>query len=342
MQTPSSGQKEETPLLNYLHSIHGKGATISLETFIEAALYAPNIGYYTRSAQRVGYREGRDFYTAESLGSVFRRLLTASCLELLGDDAKDYGFTELGAEPGEGLLANATHPFNTNTAFGCKEPFQIAGPQVLFSNELFDAQPFRRFEFREGNWREHGVLLADGGFEPTTRTEASSTAPPLPKSVPDGYILDDPSGARRLIERIAEADWHGLFIAFDYGLDRETLHQTRPSGTGRTYRDHRMGSDLLAHPGQTDLTHHICWDDLSEALERDGFTSIKLQAQESFFVHHGAKAMAEIIESGAQKGLNRDLQTLKELLHPEHMGRKFQVLTAFRAKNTCQGSGNAR
>ena len=166
--------------------------------------------------------------------------------------------------------------------------------------------------------------------------------PELPANPPAGYVLDDPSGARALIQRIAEAPWSGLFVAFDYGLDRTTLHEARPEGTGRTYRNHQKGSQLLEHPGSTDITHHICWDDLSECLQAHGFEAVKLWAQESFFVHLGTETISEIIQSAAQKSVNRDLQTLKELLHPDHMGRKFQVLTAFRGKNPCQGTCDPR
>lgn len=343
MQTPSSGQKEDALLLNYLHSRHGIDAAIPLEAFIEAALYAPEIGYYTRQGHRVGYRKGRDFYTAESLGVVFKDLVIAAAQQLL-DETSSTGaqFIELGAEPGRGLLESNPHPFETVKTFGCKEVFELSGPQIVFSNELFDAQPFRRFEFCSGGWKEHSVILSKSGFEQTTLEIDSETQALLPKEAPEGYLLDDPSGARRLIKRITAADWHGLFIAFDYGFDRKTLHQSRPAGTGRTYRDHRMGTNLLDRPGETDITHHICWDDLSDALQDAGFNNIRLDAQESFFVHNSQEAMAKIIESGSQKGLSRDLQTLKELLHPEHMGRKFQVLTALRPKNTCQDPHNAR
>ena len=308
---------------------------ISLETYIEAALYAPGIGYYTRPGERVGYMASRDFYTAESLGGVFARLIIAGCRSLLPDEAGGYGFIELGAEPGSGLLASRSHPFATAAAFGCQDTIELKGPKVVFSNELFDAQPFRRFEYRDSQWHEHGLRLAENEFEPILLHCADDAIEHLPKDAPEGYLLDDPSGARRLIRRLAAENWNGLFIAFDYGLDRETLHHARPQGTGRTYRDHQLGTDLLAQPGQTDLTHHICWDDLQETLAQHGFEKLKLESQESFFMHHAQKAVAKIVESAASKGLSRDLQTLKELLHPEHMGRKFQVLTGFRPKNSC-------
>lgn len=342
MQTPSSRQNGEKALLRYLHSIHGVGATIPLETYIEAALYAPEIGYYARPNARVGYREGRDFYTAESLGSVFRRLVADACVHLLPDRPEAYTFTELGAEPGTGLFAKAPHPFARDNAYGCKDPFDLAGPRIVFSNELFDAQAFRRFEFRQDGWVEHAVQLGEDHFALTAIALNPSDEAGLPPGAREGDLLDDPSGARRLIERIATADWHGLFIAFDYGLDRETLHHRRPAGTGRTYRAHRMGEDLLEAPGETDITHHISWDDLEEALQRNRFEAIQLQTQESFFVHHSTTAIAQIVEAATLKGLHRDLQTLKELLHPTHMGRKFQVLSAYRTKNTCQGSTEGR
>src|SRR5690606_15441484 len=99
--------------------------------------------------------------------------------------------------------------------------------------------------------------------------------------------------------------------------------------TGRTYRAHRQGSDLLADPGAHDITHHICWDHLIGSLERGGFRDPKVLAQEAFFMRHGSTCIARMIETDPGQ-LNKDRQTLKTLLHPANMGRKFQVLHAFR------------
>lgn len=321
-----------------LFARHGAGATISLETFVHAALYAPGSGYYRRSRERVGYRSGRDFYTAESLGPVFRELVLAAILQSLPAAPRSYHFIELGAEGDRHLFHGVEHPFASASGWNYGHELRLEGSCVLFSNELFDAQPFRRFEAIDGEWREHGVELL--GPHQLRSCLLAETSAPLPADLPPadqpGYLLDYPSGARQLALQIARQPWRGLFLAFDYGFDRETLFRHRPRGTARTYRQHRSGTDLLGSPGHLDITHHICWDHLQDALRNAGFEQIGLQTQEGFFMHRSAATIEKLVRRATRPGLHRDLQTLKELLHPENMGRKFQVLHGLRTEYACQ------
>ncbi|MFP4542517.1 MAG: hypothetical protein ACLFR7_12900, partial [Opitutales bacterium] len=96
---------------------------MSLETFVEAALYAPRVGYYRRARERVGYRAQSDFYTAESLGGVFAELVVAAVEALLPAPAAGYSFIELGAEAGGGLLAGVEHPFRAVATAGVGTPW---------------------------------------------------------------------------------------------------------------------------------------------------------------------------------------------------------------------------
>jgi len=322
----------------WLRACHGEGATISLEQFVDAALYAPRVGYYRQARERVGYGSGRDFYTAESLGPIFTALVLDAVQSLLPGPAADYTWTEFGAERPGGLLGDRPHPFAHNHTIGFGHDWELAGAQVLFSNELFDAQPFRRFESRHGRWLEHGVRLDAEGLTGVVAEPFAALPAELPEPPFDGYRYDFPSGSGELLHQLVDAPWHGLFVAFDYGLERATLATERPHGTARTYFQHQSGDDLLADPGRRDITHHVDWDLLTSGLLGAGFTDVQVLTQESFFMHHAQRAIERIVGNATRPGVHRDLQTLKELLHPHHMGRKFQVLVGFRAENACQGS----
>lgn len=308
---------------------------VPLERFVAEALYAPGVGYYRRTRDRVGYAAGHDFYTAESLGAVFARLVVAAVEHLVGEELGGYRFIEVGTERPGGLLAGQPHPFAGVEACGVEQLPTLRGRCILFSNELFDAQPFRRFEVVEGQWREHAVRLDSAGLAPALLPLPASLPGGLPPPPAEGYLYDLPSGAQALLEALVAPDWEGLFLAFDYGLDRPTLATERPAGTARTYREHRMGADLLASPGTSDITHHVCWDSLAEGLARAGFEDVAVATQEAFFMRESARAIEAIVALGTQRGVHPELQTLKELLHPQHMGRKFQVLRGFRGKNAC-------
>ena len=147
--------------------------------FMDLALYAPEIGYYRRDRPRVGRSRDTDFYTATSSGPIFGELVSAACTALLGPGrAPSHTFVELGAEGGRSVLDGVNHPFARVKTFGVDDALTITGPCVVFSNELFDAQPFRRFTFRDGHWRERGVTLREDHL---AETLLEST--PLPEAV---------------------------------------------------------------------------------------------------------------------------------------------------------------
>jgi SAM-dependent MidA family methyltransferase len=198
---------------------------------------------------------------------------------------------------------------------------------VVFSNELFDAQPFRRFVFRDGAWRETGVDFHAGRF-----CEVLLDAKPpdlLPACSVEGYVIDAPLAARELAQRIAASSWQGLFIACDYGKSWRELVEATPTGTARAYYRHAQSNDLLERPGEQDLTCHVCWDWISEALTGAGFTQPAVESQEAFFIHHAANYIAATTAAEAAR-FSRKKLSLLQLLHPSHLGQKFQVLHALR------------
>ncbi len=296
--------------------------------FMQLALYDPALGYYARPQPRVGYAPGTDFFTASTSGPVFGELIVAACVELLGArDPKDYHFVELGAESPAGILDHVAHPFASARTVQLGAPITLSGSCVIFSNELFDAQPFHRFIGRDGAWRELGVSLSDHTL---TQCELPTlTAAPLPAHAPEGYIIDAPLAANRLIDQIAGENWEGLFVACDYGKSWLELTTATPAGTARAYYRHTQSNDLLARPGEQDLTCHICWDWLSARLKTHGFAEPKVDSQETFLVRHAAQVLATIATAEAARLSQRKL-ALMQLLHPAHLGQKFQVLHAQR------------
>ena len=105
--------------------------------------------------------------------------------------------------------------------------------------------------------------------------------------------------------------------------------QQQPGGTVRAYFQHVQSNDLLARPGEQDLTCHVCWDWLADALRSHGFGGPTLEFQEAFFVRHAGRYLESAITADAGTLSPRKL-SLMQLLHPAQMGQKFQVLHALR------------
>lgn len=307
----------------------GPESVLSFAEFMDLALYHPELGYYRQPRTRVGRGGGTDFYTASSSGSIFAEMISAACVTLLGDEtaAREHTFVELGAETHGGVMAGVAHPFAATRTVRLGDTLRLEGNCVVFSNELFDAQPLRRFVRRGEHWRELGVRLSANALH--LEELDAFTAPWLPKHAPEGYCFDAPRAAAQLASRIAEQPWKGLFLAFDYGKSFTELATATPAGTTRAYFQHRQSNDLLANPGSQDLTGHVCWDWLEEALRPGGFTSARIESQEAFFVHHAGAFLKQALAREAAAVSQRKL-ALIQLLHPSNMGQKFQVLHARR------------
>jgi SAM-dependent MidA family methyltransferase len=297
---------------------------MTFDRFMALALYHPTVGYYRKNHRRVGYGRGTDFFTATTSGPVFGRLVAEACVGLLGSrDPRDHTFVEIGAEPGESVLKDVPHPFGRVVTARLGDPIDLTGKFVVFSNELFDAQPCVRTVYRQGRWLEIAVQLVDDRLnEIELPTDLSGPAA-------EGYHFDRPLAAADLATSIAAQPWQGLFVAFDYGKTLPELQAHTPAGTVRAYFQHEQSNDLLARPGDQDLTCHVCWDWISDALCRHGFARPTLDFQEAFFVRNAAPYLEATIAAEAGKLSPRKL-ALMQLLHPAQMGQKFQVLHALR------------
>ncbi len=307
----------------------GPGGVLRFDTFVQLALYDDTAGYYRGTRPRVGRGPGTDFYTAMEAGSVFGQLVTAATVSLLGTvDPGEVTFMEIGAEPGRSVLEGVPHPFRTVEIRRLGDSLSIPEHSVVFSNELFDAQPFRRFRRQAGQWIELGVHLTTAGLSEVELTPCSASW--LPAEAEDGYVFDAPRDAAELAAALVRQHWKGVFLAFDYGKSLEELSHATPKGTARAYSQHRQSNDLLATPGEQDLTCHVCWDWIAEPLKQAGFRGVQLQSQESFFVHHAGAALAALAdEESTLQSVKK--QHLFHLLHPGNMGQKFQVLHGVRS-----------
>jgi SAM-dependent MidA family methyltransferase len=123
----------------------------------------------------------------------------------------------------------------------------------------------------------------------------------------------------------------GYVITVDYGAEAVELYQSaaRSEGTLRGFRAHEFVSDLLARPGEHDLTTTINWTSLKQAGEAAGLQTISFERQDAFLLRAGL--LEELERLTAQLPTEAERLRLRlgarEMILPGGMSGSFQVLS---------------
>ena len=157
---------------------------------------------------------------------------------------------------------------------------------VIFSNELLDAFPIHRLAWDRASskWIEWGVGLSNDQFvwrplpagagrdlNAELAQAGFDLSPELKAVLPDGFIIEHCPAAGAWWRQAAAALRHGRLLTIDYGLAaQQFLSPERSQGTLRAYHRHQMIADVLANPGEQDLTAHVNFTQLQQAGEDEG------------------------------------------------------------------------
>lgn len=318
-----------------LSEVADSNGLIPYESFSKFALFHPELGYYSSKRNRVGKNKKSDFYTSSSHTQVFPELIADATSSLLQThEIKCDCFYELGAEPEQDAWKKISLPCAEHKILRLGDTFDLSGNAVVFSNELFDAQPFQRWIARDGNWLPISLKLNKNELSECVDTRSLTLdEEELLTLLPDApgfeYHLDVSIHAKQLLETILNENWKGLFIAIDYGKKWQQLIDETPQGTARAYHQHKQSPLLHHNPGEQDLTTHVCWDHLTESLMRAGFEKIELSTQSRFLMEKAKRSIESIVSSSERLTSKRKSQLL-ELISPGFFGQRFQVLTAVR------------
>jgi len=199
---------------------------------------------------------------------------------------------------------------------------------IVFSNEFLDALPVRRlgWDAATRNWFEWGVTWEDGRCV-WSRLDAKGfrfALPELEAVLPDGYTVESSRAAEAWWSEAANTLGRGWLLTFDYGAEaRDLFSPSRTLGTLRAYFRHHATRDLLANPGEQDLTAHVNFSAIRDAGEAAGLTTGFFGTQAGFLTQILAKSAGGTALGGWDAKQTRQFQTLT---HPEHLGRAFTVL----------------
>lgn len=329
---------------------------ITIADYMATCLADPDAGYYIT---RDPFGKKGDFITAPEVSQMFGELVGAFCLaafESIGSPDR-FQLVELG--PGRGtLMADLLRTACLRPAFVQaaelsmvetspklrkvqaktleKAPLQPVfrdrfedipdGPLIVIANEFFDALPIHQFVKTPNGWRERMIGLNGDdelAFGIGTALLADSELPPSENDAPENTILETQPVANAIAEEIgARLARHGgaaLFI--DYGY-----LQAAPGDTLQALYKHTF-DDILAHPGEADLTAHVNFEALARSAQAGGATTLAPLEQGEFLLRLGLLERAGQLGTGKSHAVQEGIRdAVERLAAPDKMGSLFKVL----------------
>ncbi|MBI3415966.1 MAG: SAM-dependent methyltransferase [Verrucomicrobia bacterium] len=205
---------------------------------------------------------------------------------------------------------------------------------IIFANELLDAFPVTRlgWDAHLRSWFEWGVAHTDDRFvweRMPARTCDGKALPSLPKELlavlPDGFTTEICPAVIDWWKQASARLKRGHLLTFDYGFCAEQLFAPeRAAGTLRGYRRHRVVDDVLADPGEQDITAHINFAALRDTGEAAGLKNTAFVPQSKFLTEIANQTWQ--LRAPFPDWTAARIRQFQSLTHPDHLGRAFQVL----------------
>ncbi len=327
--------------------------------YMELALYAPGLGYYSAGARKLG-RDG-DFVTAPEMSPLFGRTLARQVaqgfdagldqvlevgagsgalaatlleeLERAGRLPERYLILELSADLRERsrdtLAARVPHLLE-RVAWLASLPPGFSG--VILGNEVLDAMPVDVVRVRAGAIEEGGVTVERGRFGWSWRPARSELArDALALRLPEAYRTELQRAACAFVRSIGDILERGFAVFIDYGFPaREYYHPQRSDGTLMCHYRHHAHEDPFFLPGLQDITTHIDFSAIARAAADAGLDVCGYTSQAQFLINCGiTDVLARTPPEKTVAYLPLSAQ-VNRLTSPSEMGELFKVIALCR------------
>jgi SAM-dependent MidA family methyltransferase len=331
------------------------GGWLPFDEFMQQALYAPGLGYYSGGLQKFGQlpSSGSDFVTAPELSPLFGRCVEVQVKQILQATQTECIY-EFGA--GSGALAlqileqtsqgnrRLEHYFIIEISAELRQrqrqtlgqlaqrvtwlnelPERLEG--VVLGNEVLDAMPIKLLQRTRGVWHERGV--AWDGYAFHWQDRPTTLRPPCDIAGEHDYLTEIHPQPQAFIRTVAERLTRGAALFIDYGFpEREYYHPQRSTGTLMTHQLHQSGTDPLTELGLKDITAHVDFTNIAVAAQADfshgGLDVLGYTSQARFLLNCG---LLSFLEQSSEQIRRQALFLVQE----QEMGELFKVL--------CMGRG---
>jgi len=341
--------------------IREAGGHLPFVRFMEEALYAPGLGYYSAGSRKFG--AAGDFITAPELSPLFSRTLARYCARFLhreGGALLECGagsgemavellleLERLEALPDRYLILEVSGELRARqvATLERRAPHLLARVEwlerppsafhgVVLANELLDAMPVDLLVWDGAAVHERCVTVEGAGFAWSERRpvdaalEAQVRALAEECALPAGYCIEIQRQAAAWVRELGRWLAHGVALLIDYGEPRRAFyHPQRKDGTLRCHYRHRAHDEPLILPGLQDITAHVEFTAMAEAALEGGLAVCGFATQAGFLLANG---IAEMAVADTPRERYRRAEEVKRLTHPGEMGERFKVMAVGR------------
>ena len=336
---------------------------IPFSRFMQLALYAPGLGYYSSGSQKFG--EEGDFITAPEVSSLFSQCIARQLQQVL-NEIETPVVLEFGAGSGvmaadmlielERLDALPQHYCIIELSAGLRERQQhtiaamaahlLARVQwldtlpetrfqgVVVANEVLDAMPVECFRIREGDVEQLRVVATDDQLLPAYATaedtiieQVRSIEQRRGRAFDDGYCSEFNPAINPWLASLYDVLDRGLVLLIDYGYPvQEYYLDERDNGTLICHYQQRAHADPLWYPGLQDITAFVDFSAVASAADEAGFDISGYTSQAAFLLGCG---LAELHQASLSDDPRQQLllaQQIKTLTLPSEMGERFKAM----------------
>lgn len=327
--------------------------------YMELALYAPGLGYYSGGAAKLG-KDG-DFTTAPEITPLFGTALAHVAADLMAQTGLQ--ILEFGA--GTGKLARdilteldamgvAVHRYSIVEVSGelrARQEKTLRGfPQVswldrfppafsgvVIGNEVLDAMPVNLVVKTSQGWKERGIGLSDKNFVFRDRPCNPALVAQIPEAsdLPVGYLTEVHPIAAGFMRSLAgmittghhETGRGAAAILIDYGFPAHEYYlPQRDEGTLMCHYRHHAHPEPFYLPGLQDITAHVDFTAMARAAVDGGLETLGYTSQAAFLIDAGITDLLARTPATDQLRYLPQANAVQKLISPAEMGELFKVL----------------
>lgn len=345
-------------------NIEQAGGWLDFAQFMQLALYAPGLGYYSAGSKKFG--TGGDFVTAPEISPLFAQTISNQIAQVLS--LTNGSILELGAGTGK-LAADLLLTLSQLNVLPAKyfilevsdhlrqaqlELLQKKLPPVLMQrvewlnvlpsafegvmlgNEVLDAIPVHIVHNTQQGLCERGLVVEGEGFAWQDRVIGQDSAlnqhhlqeVVSQQALPVGYITEFCPAASGLVASLAHSLSRGIVLMIDYGFSaREYYHPQRNLGTLMCHYQHYAHTDPLIHIGLQDITAHVDFTSIAYAGVNNGLQLSGFCSQAQFLMNCGILDVMAQVSPHDMVRYAPLAAAAQKLLSPAEMGDLFKAIS---------------